>query len=74
MFKTEQEYKAFLIWALEGSTIGQRMQATPTVDNVPDYWERFKSIADRLPSTLTEFNDDTDDTTDRTPDPINPTA
>lgn len=63
MFETEQEYKAFLTWALEGSTIGQRMQATPINDKVPDYWERFKPIADRLPPTLKEFNDDTTDGT-----------
>jgi hypothetical protein len=68
MFKTQQEYSAFLFWAIEGSTIGQRMQMSPSTFDIPSYWDRLKPFAADFPSTLEEFYADPN----RTPDPADP--
>lgn len=71
-FQTQEEYSSFLVWAIEGSTIGQRMQMGQSQDKIPAYWEYFKPIADKLPPTLEEFYADSPiDGTPTDTDPAN---
>jgi hypothetical protein len=53
MFKNQDEYDAFLAWAIEGSCLMQRMIESVKGGKfeIPEYWEKYKKLMP-LPSDL----------------------
>lgn len=64
-FPTEEEFQTFRTWAIEGSTIGQRMTVGDNPREIPAAWEGWKPIAQKMvndfPSTLEDFQRWVDD-------------
>lgn len=55
MIKDNEEYQEFLTWAMNGSTLAQRMQSPFEQVVIPEHWEQLKPYADKLPPTFEEF-------------------
>jgi hypothetical protein len=57
-FQTEEEYAAFRLWAQEGSTIEQRMNAVEggIAPKIPSFWYDMKPSVNKMPATLKELN------------------
>jgi hypothetical protein len=56
-FRDAYEYESFMAWALEGSSLAQRMNTGPGTDEpvIPKYWEVWKPFADVLPFKYEDF-------------------
>lgn len=71
-FMTEEQFQAFRAWAIEGSTIGQRMSVGDNPIEIPPEWESWKPVAqnmlDDFPQTLADFHKWVQDEIDRISD------
>ena len=53
MFSNEAEYREFLAWAIEGSSIAQRMQSAGGDEvAIPSYWVKAKPYAEKYKASL----------------------